>query len=147
MRVLRVVILVLLVLLCGAFSIQFYLFQNELINQPEPSPYFSADAAPQYAVGGYHFLAFFVLGAVILARKYYWAFGLAVTYFLLNIFATYARLGTGFFGGDMCPDGHPCLLAIRRASWFDWTAAVLLLGSLVLISVALYSSGRGREAT
>jgi hypothetical protein len=143
---LNFMIVVLIVVLCAAFSFQFYLSISELSNLPEPTGGFAADAPQQYPVGLFHFLSFILLG-LSFARKYFWAFGLAVTYFLLNIFATYSRLGTGFLGGDMCPEGHPCLQAMRRATWFDLTAAILLLLVVILISIALYSSKQVRGAT
>ena len=100
----------------------------------DSSPGFSCDAVPQHPVALLHVLSFVLLVAVALARKYYWALAVAVGYFALDIFGTYGRLGTGFFGGNMCPEGPPCWAAIRRATWFDLTALVILAVSTILIT-------------
>ena len=145
MRYLHLILLILLVTLCVGFTVQFWLMQSEM-QQIRASclkyPQFSCDAFPEHIVGVFHVLSFALLAAVIFAKKYYWAFGLATTYFMLHVLATYARLSTGFFGGDMCPDGHPCLQAIRRASGFDWTALAVLSFSVVLITTILIMKWR-----
>ncbi len=147
MRILQNSLIIAASLLCIVFTIQFGLSEYEFLTWPKATQGFSNDGVPQYTVGRYHVMSFFLLGAVLVARKYYWVFALALTYFFLSVFSTYARLGTGFFGGDMCPEGHPCLRAIRRASWFDWTATSLLLLLIILSSVALYFSARVCETT
>jgi hypothetical protein len=76
--------------------------------------------------------SFALLGAVVV-RQYGFALVVAVGYLALDIFGTYQRLGTGFFGGDMCPEGHPCWAAIRRATWFDRTALIILAVSIILL--------------
>jgi len=137
MRILRLITILAVVALCVSFSIQLGLMVNERLNWAKPPTGFAVDSAPQYTVGLFHIMSFFLLGALVVARKYYWSVGLAIVYLSLNVYGTYARLGTGFLGGDMCPEGHPCLRAIRRASWFDWTATILLLIVAPLISSML----------
>lgn len=140
MRYLRLVLIMLLIALCLGSTVQFWLMVAETQKIEESCsqfPQFSCDAFPEHVVGAFHALSYVLLAAVIFARKYYWALGLSATYFVLNIFATYARLGTGVFGGDMCPDGHPCLRAIRRASGFDWAATSILIISLLMITTII----------
>ncbi len=133
----RGVLVVLLVGLCIAFATEFWLYMDELQRIKEAcdsSPRFSCDAVPQHPVGLFHSFSFALLAAVVFARKYYTALAVAVGYLALAVFGTYSRLGTGFFGGDMCPEGHPCWSAIRRATWFDWSATTVLAVSIVLIT-------------
>ena len=148
MRYLRLILIILLVALCVGFTVQFWRMHDEtqkIRDACSQYPQFSCDAFPEHVVGGFHALSFVLLAVVIFAKKYYWALGLSATYFMLNILATYARLGTGVFGGDMCPEGHPCLRAIRRASGFDWTATTLLIVSLLVITSILIMRWRAEQ--
>ena len=134
---LRVPLIILIVGLCISFVTEFWLNMDELRRIKEAcdsSPGFSCDYVPQHPVALLHVLSFVLLVTVAFARKYYWALAVAVGYFALDIFGTYGRLGTGFFGGNMCPDGDPCWAAIRRATWFDWTALTVLAVSTILIT-------------
>ena len=134
-RYIRIVLIILLVVLCAVFMWQFInmiLEHSAIWAACDEHPGFSCDAVPQYLVGGFHFFSFILLTLVLFSRRYFWLMLAVATYLSLHIYGTYARLGTGFFGGDMCPDGHPCFQAIRRASWFDWTATSILTISLFL---------------
>lgn len=133
----RGVLIILIAGLCIAFVTEFSLNNDELRRIQEAcasSPGFSCDYVPQHPVALLHSLSFVLLVTVVFARKYYWAFTVAVGYLALDIFGTYARLATGFFDGNMCPDGHPCWAAIRRATWFDWAAFMILAVSTILIT-------------
>lgn len=108
---------------------------------------FSCDWVPQHPVALFHALSFALLAAVVFARKYYIALAVAVCYAMVDVFGTYSRLGTGYFGGNMCPDGNPCWAAIRRATWFDWTALTLLVVSIGVITYELLRQrSRGSDA-
>jgi len=140
MRYVRFMLILLLAILCGWFVVQFYLMiteTNEIWASCEKNHGFSCDAFSTHMVGGFHVLAFVLLPLVIFARKYFWAFGIGIAYLFIDIFGTYARVGTGFFGGDTCPGGHPCIAAIRRASAFDWSATLILLVAVILTSSLL----------
>lgn len=145
MRSLRIILIVAAALLCIVFTVQLGLSVYEDATWPKPSPGFAVDAAPQYTVGLYHALSIFLLLSLIHARVYLTAFLLSAGYILVHSYATYWRLRTGFFGGDMCPDGGFCKAALRRGSLFDWTATVLLLVIFCLIVAALFYRGRTRE--
>ena len=142
-RSIRLVLMSLLVVLCAAFMWQFVNMNLEyraIWAACDEHPGFSCDAVPQYMVGGFHFFSFILLSLVFFSRRYFWLIVAVLAYLSLHIYGTYARIGTGFFGGDMCPDGHPCIQAIRRASWFDWTATAILTISLFLtITLAVVS--------
>src|SRR5436190_10023481 len=119
----RKILIVASAMLFAAFLIQFGLSIYEQATWPVTKPgkiSFAVDAAPQYSVGLFHGLSFFLLLTVVFAKRYIASFLLALGYFLLNAFATSATLCAGFFGGDLCPDGPISWWAIGRASWFDW---------------------------
>lgn len=148
MRYLRLTLIIMLLPLCLVFTVQFWLMLDETQKIQESCsqhPQFSCDAFPEHVVGAFHALSFVLLAVVIFGKKYYWALALSATYLTLNIFATYARLGTGVFGGDMCPEGHPCLRAIRRASEFDWAATTILIVSLQMITSILIMRWRAER--
>jgi hypothetical protein len=134
MRVLRPFLATIAALLCCVVTVQFFLMMDEIRNWSPASSKFAVDAFPQYSAGIFHLLSFVLLATSLFTRNYNWMLMVAVAYFLIDVFATYASLGSGFLGGDMCPDGHPCLKALRRASLFDWTAATLLLAAVGLIT-------------
>ena len=145
MRYLRPILIILLAFLSAGFVVQFVMMSQEMQSISEGcarNPGFSCDAFPEHVVGGFHILSAILLVVVIFAKKYYWSMGIVITYFFLDIFATYARLGTGVFGGDMCPEGHPCLRAIRRASWFDWTAGAILMFASIIITLLVIGKYR-----
>lgn len=134
-RSLRTVLLTLLAVLCLTFSWQFInaaLEYRAIWASCNEHPGFSCDAVPQYTVGGFHFFSFILFTFVFFSRRYFWIIFAVIPYISLHVYGTYLRIGTGFFGGDMCPNGHPCMRAIQRASWFDWTAAIILIIALLL---------------
>ncbi len=140
MHYLRYFLIALIAVLCLGFVIEFIQMKREhqqIIDACYSNTYegisFSCDAVPQHIVGGFHFLAFIFLAIVVFSRRYLWILVLALNYLAIHLFATYERIGTGFFGGDMCPNGHPCLQAIQRASLFDWFATVVLTLAIFLI--------------
>jgi hypothetical protein len=142
----RDVLIILIAGLCIAVVTEFWLSMDELRRAAEAcasSPGFSCDYVPQHPFALLHSLSFALLATVVFARKYYTALAVAVGYAGVDILGTYSRLGTGFFGGNMCPQGHPCLAALRRATWFDWTALMILAVSIVLITWS--SLNRSRE--
>lgn len=145
MRSLRVILIASTAILCLGFGVQFGLSEYERLTWPEPTPGFSMDAVPQYTVGVYHGLSFFLLLSLIFARKHVTALLLSAGYIIVHALATYVRLRTGFFGGDMCPEGGLCSRAILRASWFDWTATGLLLIIFSLVIASLFLQGRNRR--
>jgi len=133
----RVLLIILVIVLSVSFVTEFWLNVDELRriqDACDSSPGFSCDYVPQHPVGLLHALSFVLLGTVAFAKKYYWALTVAIVYLALHIFGTYARLGTGSFGGDMCPEGHPCWVALRRATWFDQTAFIILAVATILIA-------------
>jgi len=138
---LRGVLIVLIAGLCIAFVVEFWMSIDEERRIAEAcaetnggSIKFSCDSVPQHPVALLHAVSFALLAAVVFARKYYTALAVAIGYTAIDVLGTYSRIGTGFFGGNMCPDGHPCWAAIRRATWFDWTALIILVTSLPLIT-------------
>ena len=134
-RPLRSVLIILLLALCGTLLWQFISMKLEhraIWAACNENPGWSCDAVPQYLVGGFHLVSFIVLTLVIFSRRYFWLMVAVTSYLSLHIYGTYVRIGTGFFGGDMCPDGHPCMRAIRGASWFDCTATVILTIAILL---------------
>jgi hypothetical protein len=138
---LRGLLIVLIAGLCIAFVAEFWMNMDEerriaeACVEANAGPIkFSCDWVPQHPVALLHAVSFALLAAVVFARKYYTALAVAVGYAAVDVFGTYVRLGTGFFGGNMCPEGHPCWAAIRRATWFDWTALTILLITIVLIT-------------
>lgn len=146
----RIALIVLIVGLCIALVTELWMSMDESRNFGEAcaeanasSPAFSCDYVPQHPVALLHIISFALLAAVVFARKYYTALAVAVGYVAISLFGTYSRLGTGFFGGDMCPEGHLCFTAIRRATWFDWTALIILAVSTILITFKiLYKEGK-----
>ena len=137
----RGVLIILVIGLCIAFVTEFWLLMDEVRRIQEAcdrSPGFSCDYVLQHPVALLHAVSFALLAAVVFARKYYTALAVAVGYAAADIFGTYARVGTGFLGGDICPEGHPCWAAIRRATWFDWTALIVLVVSIGLIGSEIF---------
>lgn len=141
---LRVILIILIASLCIAFLVEFWMFLDELrliakaCDEANAGPIkWSCDQVPQHPVALLHALSFVLFAAVVFARKYYMSLVVGLGYLALDIYGTYSRLGTGFFGGNMCPDGHPCWAAIRRGTWFDWAALVILTVSIALISLAI----------
>ena len=143
--ILRKALIATAALLCCAYLIQLILMLNELRNWAEPKSGFALDAPHLHTVEFYHALSLILLLAIVLAKKYYWAFGVAIGYFILDIFATYDHLSTGFLEGDMCPEGHPCLRAIRRASGLDLSAASLLLIIVCVITLIIVLQLKARS--
>jgi hypothetical protein len=145
---LQISLIVLLSFLCGGFILEFLQMVQEhqqIVQSCNDNPGFSCDAVPQHLVGGFHVFSLVLLGWVIFTKHYRSAFFAAALYLVIHLFATYSRLSTGFFGGDMCPDGHPCILAIRRASTFDWFATALIAIALIFIGVLSMFRGNDRE--
>ena len=135
------------VFLCVGFLVQFGLSLYEYATWPAPEQgtiSFAVDAPPEYSVGLFHGLSFFLLLTVVFAKRYFAALSLGVVYFVLYAFPTSSRLCTGFFGGDLCPDGPISLWAINRASWFDWLATFLLLLIIGLTATVVRRSARSR---
>lgn len=146
----RIALLTSLALLCATFMWQFInmqLEQRAIWTWCNENPGFSCDSFPVHMVGGFHFFSFILLALVILSRRYFGLLATLATYLLIHIFGTYERIGTGYFGGDMCPDGHPCFQAIRRASWFDWTATSLLTISIVLTLILASIGNRSKQGS
>jgi hypothetical protein len=75
----------------------------------------------------YHGLSIFLLLTIIFAKRYFTSFFLTTGYMFVHVYGTRERLCSGFFGGDLCPDGGLSFWAISRATWFDWTSTGLLL--------------------
>lgn len=143
MKKLHIILIVAAMLLCICFCIQLALSMeamNALIEGQKAAAAkgWAVDAFPEYTVGLYHGLSFILLLSAVFAKRYFAVFYVSVCYMLLNAYATYVFLGTGFFGGEMCPQGGLCWRAISRASWFDWTAASLLLLIFCLTVGALF---------
>lgn len=140
----RIVLISVLTVLCAAFLWQFInaTLENRAIwASCNDHRGFSCDSVPQYVVGGFHFVSFIVLTLVIVTRRYLWLIVALTAYLSFHIYGTCARIGTGFFGGDMCPNGHPCMQAIRRASWFDWTATTILtIAQLLTLAFAVVTN-------
>lgn len=146
MRYLRLTLLSLLLVLITWFVVVFALMvyeQNKIVAGCAANPGFSCDAFPTHIVGGLHMISFGLLLSVVFAQKYFWAWGVAAAYLIINILSTYSRLATGLFGGDMCPEGHPCVRALRRASFFDWCSAIIIMISSVLITSLMLLKKRG----
>lgn len=142
MQHLQKVLIFLTSVLFVIFAVQFGLAQYEYLTWPEPMLGFAVDAAPQYPVALYHAISLLLLVSIIVADKYITAFLIVISYGIIHSFGTFWRLRSGFFGGDMCPDGGLCYMALRRATWFDWTSTFILISLLCLIVVAVIVGGR-----
>ncbi|CAN5554403.1 hypothetical protein BH10ACI2_BH10ACI2_08660 [soil metagenome] len=132
----KVFLTIITFVLLVCFSIQLYLNQNEWASQQTPPGGFAVDFGQDYPVGRYHFLALGILLTLIFAQKYISTVLLVFSYATIHAFATFWRIRTGLFGGDMCPEGGLCYKALRRATWFDWTATGLILIILCLATAA-----------
>ena len=144
-RSLHFTLLLCSVFLCISFCIQFGLSLYEAWTWPEPTFGFAVDAPPQYAIGLYHGLFAFLFASLVYAKQYRFALIVNVGYITFHLYATYIRLCSGFFGGDLCPDGHLTAMAFRRVSLFDWTSTVLIVASFFLLLAILVSRRVGRR--
>lgn len=132
MKKMRMILIAAAALLSICFIVQLMLSVDEMRtlrearNETAENP-FIADVVPQHPVGMYHALSLVLLLSVMFAKRYLTAFFVATGYMLLNCYATYQNLRTGSLGGNICPEGGLCWRAIGRASWFDWSSAILLL--------------------
>ena len=143
---LRKILILASTLLCAAFLVQFGLSAYEDATWPDPSHGFAVDAAPQYIVGWYHWLSVFLLSSIIFAKRYFTSFFLSMGYIFVHIYGTRERLCTGFFGGDLCPDGGFSFWAISRTTWFDWTSTDLLLTIFWIIVVYIVTRRQTQDA-
>jgi hypothetical protein len=138
MKKLRIILVVAALLLCICFCIELALSIEDMHSSTAAAKGFPVHTFPEYSVALYHGISFFLFLTVLFAKRYFAVFFVSVGYMLFNAYATYVFLRTGFFGGDMCPQGGLCWRAISRASWFDWTAASLLLLIFCLTVIALF---------
>ena len=87
--ILRKALIATAALLCCAYLIQLILMLNELRNWAEPKSGFAVDAPHLHTVEFYHALSLILLLAIVLAKKYYWAFGISIGYFILDMQRTF----------------------------------------------------------
>ena len=76
--------------------------------------------------GGFNLVLVFLFLAVAFGKRFHFAFGLSLAYFLLLILATYNLVQGCFLGEDICPPSTTWTKVTLRFEWFDWVSWALV---------------------